>query len=90
MNIGLRDTDRVVSVVPAPEKYDTVGGTASDVATWLGNAYTSDREIIRALAKQAAGHGDALLISFPSVIDFVLGYDLSSRRFCCYVPSDHG
>lgn len=84
INLELDDTSRVVETVPGDGIAWEQTGSASAVAVWLGNATEADRQAIRLAARQASAEGNALRISFPSVMTFLLGAD--GRRFRIFVP----
>jgi hypothetical protein len=86
IDLGLDDTDRVVETVPAGGIAWETTGPASAVTQWLGNATDADRQAIRLAAKQASAEGQALRVSFPSVMTFLLGHD--GARFCLFVPEE--
>jgi len=87
--VQLDDTTRTVEVIDAlpPGGWDDTG-SADDVARWLGNATEHDREAIRSLAREIAGPRKALLVTFPSVLPFLLDY-AGAGRYRIYVPTDH-
>ena len=84
-DLELTDPSRIVEIVPASGISWEETGSASAVACWLGNASEVDRQAILLATRQAAAEGNALRISFPSVVTFRLGYDFTSRRYTCAV-----
>lgn len=88
-DIELSDTSRTVEIVSAEGiTWDTTG-TASKVAVWLGNCSEADRQKIRQAARHARKDGNALRVSFPSMMTFILGATDNAGHFGCYVPEDH-
>jgi hypothetical protein len=86
--IELDDASRTVEVVAGEDIAWEATGRAVDVALWLGNATEHDREAIRTLARQVAGTGRALRISFGSVLPFYMGATSYGGRqlYRIYVP----
>lgn len=87
INLELDDTSRVVETVLAAEIPWETTGTSRDVTQWLGNATEADRQAIRLAAKQVSVQGQALRISFPSVMPFFLGYEGGRFQLCVPVMS---
>lgn len=88
MEIQLDDNSRTVEVIDRGAiTWDTTG-SADDVVSWLGNATEHDRIAIRNAARDVYEDGQALRVTFPSVLTFVLGV-VDGRTFGIYVPSDH-
>jgi hypothetical protein len=77
-SLALDDASRTVAVTGTPPQWDA-SGTAGDVARWLGNATEHDCEAIRELARRIRREGKALLVVFPSVLPFILGYAGNGR-----------
>jgi cell division inhibitor SulA len=86
INLELDDSERIVETVPADGIAWETTGSASSVAVWLGNATEADRQAIRLAARQVSAQGQALRVSFPSVMTFLLGAD--GRQFRIYVPEE--
>jgi cell division inhibitor SulA len=87
INLELDDTSRVVETVPADGIEWEQTGSASAVAVWLGNATEADRQAILLTAKQVSAQGQALRISFPSVMTFFLGFEAGRFQLCVPVMS---
>jgi hypothetical protein len=88
INLDLDDTERVVETVPSAGIPWETTGTSRDVTQWLGNATEADRSAIRLAAKQVSVQGQALRISFPSVMTFMLGFEAGRFRLCVPVMQE--
>lgn len=71
--MDLNDTSRTVEIVTAGDVKWPTTGDAAQAGGWLGNATEHDREEIRSLARFLKP-GQALRITFPSVLTFLLDY----------------
>jgi hypothetical protein len=80
IELGLDDAERAVELVdvPAGLRWDATGD-AGDAAVWIGNATEHDREAILRLARDA-GPGEAVRVSSPGVLTFVLDWSASRYR----------
>lgn len=87
INLDLDDAERVVETVLAAGIPWETTGTSRDVTQWLGNATEADRQAIRLAAKQVSAGGQALRVSFPSVMSFFLGFEAGRFQLCVPVMS---
>lgn len=86
LDLELDNPSRIVRLVPAKGIPWERFGTSAQAGLWLGNASQNDRRAILLTAKQVAANGDALRISFPSVMTFFLGFDFTKQKYSVYVP----